>query len=53
MSEVQRDYVGNIYLSGSEGVNLDVDLTQHFECSVCGHDEEVVVPFTADFFWPK
>ena len=31
----------------------NVDLTQHFECSACEHEEEVVVPFTADFFWPK
>jgi len=30
----------------------NVDLTQHFECAECGHDQEMEVPLTADFFWP-
>ena len=30
----------------------NVDLTQHFECSECGHEQPLEVPFTADFFWP-
>ena len=29
-----------------------VDLTQHFECPECDHEQELEVPFTADFFWP-
>ena len=30
-----------------------VDLTQRFECPECSHEQEMEVPFTADFFWPK
>jgi hypothetical protein len=29
-----------------------IDLIQSFVCNECGSDEEVEVPFTADFFWP-
>lgn len=31
----------------------DVDMTQEFECPNCGHEEEVEIPFTVEFFWPK
>jgi|TARA_R100001163_G_scaffold63449_1_gene55414 hypothetical protein len=31
----------------------NVDLTQFFNCSECGYEEEMEVPLTADFFWPK
>ena len=31
----------------------NVDLRQWFECSNCFHQEEVEVPLTAEFFWPK
>ena len=34
-------------------VTPDVDMTQEFECSSCGHEEEVEIPFTVEFFWPK
>jgi hypothetical protein len=30
----------------------NVDLTQRFSCSACGHTQEMEVPLTADFFWP-
>ena len=30
----------------------DVDLTQQFSCTECGHEQEMEVPLTADFFWP-
>lgn len=30
----------------------NIDLTQHFECPECGHEQPLEVPFTADFFWP-
>ena len=30
----------------------NVDLTQHFECSACGHEQDMEVPLSADFFWP-
>ena len=31
----------------------NLDLTQHFECHACGYEQEMEVPFTTDFFWPK
>jgi len=30
----------------------NIDLTQDFECGECGHEQEMEVPLTADFFWP-
>tara|TARA_B100000287_G_scaffold349488_1_gene338046 strand:+ start:185 stop:1093 length:909 start_codon:yes stop_codon:yes gene_type:complete len=30
-----------------------VDMTQDFICSTCGYEQEMEVPLTADFFWPK
>ncbi len=32
--------------------NPNVDLIQHFECSNCGHEADMEVPLSADFFWP-
>ncbi len=31
----------------------DIDLTQSYECSSCGHEQDMEVPFTSDFFWPR
>tara|TARA_R110002153_G_scaffold1580_8_gene8104 strand:+ start:13070 stop:13903 length:834 start_codon:yes stop_codon:yes gene_type:complete len=31
----------------------NIDMNQNFNCTSCGFEEEVSVPFTADFFWPK
>ena len=33
-------------------VNPDIDMTQHFESEACGHEGQMEVPLTADFFWP-
>ena len=30
----------------------NIDLTQHFQCEECDHEQEMEVPLTADFFWP-
>ena len=30
----------------------DIDMTQDFECSNCGHEQEMEVPLDAGFFWP-
>jgi hypothetical protein len=30
-----------------------VDLKQYFECSECGHSQDMEVPFTVEFFWPR
>ena len=31
----------------------NVNLNQVFECHSCGFEQEMEVPFTTDFFWPK
>ena len=31
----------------------NLTLHQNFSCGECGHEEEVEVPLTAEFFWPK
>lgn len=31
----------------------NVDLTQNFECNECGHEQDMEVPLSADFFWPN
>lgn len=31
----------------------NVDMTQLFTCSSCAFEQEMEVPFTVDFFWPK
>ncbi len=30
----------------------NIDMSQKFECESCGHEEDMEVPLTADFFWP-
>jgi hypothetical protein len=30
-----------------------VDLAQQFKCYSCDYEQEMEVPFTSDFFWPK
>lgn len=32
--------------------NPNIDLQQNFECSSCGHEDQLEVPLSADFFWP-
>jgi len=31
----------------------NIDLKEEVTCEVCGREQEIDVPFTADFFWPK
>ena len=31
----------------------DIRLAQEFTCASCGHAQELEVPFTVDFFWPR
>jgi hypothetical protein len=31
----------------------NIDLTQFFSCDECGHETEMEVPLTSDFFWPR
>ena len=30
----------------------NVDLSQHFDCGECGHEQIMEVPLNAEFFWP-
>ncbi len=30
----------------------NIDLTQDFSCQECGHEQEMEVPLSAEFFWP-
>ena len=41
-------YLRNAY----EKVVPNVDMSQEFNCKICGHVQEVAVPLTAGFFWP-
>lgn len=34
-------------------ITPNLDLTQNYSCRNCGFEEEMEVPFTAEFFWPK
>jgi hypothetical protein len=31
----------------------NIDLTQEFSCGSCGHSQDLEVPVTTDFFWPR
>jgi len=31
----------------------DISMAQEFSCASCGHAQELEVPFTVDFFWPR
>tara|TARA_R110000824_G_scaffold77153_4_gene195268 strand:+ start:804 stop:1661 length:858 start_codon:yes stop_codon:yes gene_type:complete len=42
-------YLRNVYSK----ITPNVDMSSEFQCPVCDHEEEVAVPFTAEFFWPK
>ena len=33
-------------------VNPSIRIVEDLECHACGHEQEVDVPFGADFFWP-
>jgi hypothetical protein len=34
-------------------INPTVELVQNFDCGACGYEQELEVPFTSEFFWPK
>ena len=36
-----------------EQIKPDVDITYDFTCNHCSHDGEVLMPLTAQFFWPN
>ena len=34
-------------------LECDLSVKGDFQCSSCDHEEEMIVPFGADFFWPE
>ncbi len=34
-------------------ISPDISVKDNFECKECGHEEVMLVPFGADFFWPE
>ena len=52
-------YVDNMPLRDARHLRLayrmvspDIKIAQDFECGTCGHEQELEVPFGADFLWP-
>jgi len=41
-------FLKNVYRE----ISPDVKITKEFECPSCDHEQELEVPFGADFFWP-
>ena len=35
-----------------ENLAPNIKVSENFECSNCGHEQEMEVPFNTDFFWP-
>jgi predicted RNA-binding Zn-ribbon protein involved in translation (DUF1610 family) len=57
--ETINHYVDNMPLRDARHLRLayrmvspDVKIVQDFECRNCGHEQELEVPFGADFLWP-
>jgi hypothetical protein len=57
-----RSFVDNEFLSRDslafrtylDTVSPDVDMTVHFECDACGHeDASIQMPMNVQFFWPR
>ncbi len=48
MPSVDSRHLRNVYKIATP----NIDLTQHFECAECDHEQNLEVPLTADFFWP-
>ena len=49
MPAIDARYLRNAYKS----VVPNFELVQDFACVECDYEQEMEVPFTADFFWPK
>ena len=57
--QIVNHYVNNMPTSDSRHLRAcykeatpSVTITENFSCSSCNHEEDMEVPFTADFFWP-
>jgi hypothetical protein len=36
-----------------KAISPNLEIKQEFTCASCGHEQELEVPFGADFFWPE
>jgi transcription elongation factor Elf1 len=45
---IDASYIRTMY----KALSPDVNMTQEFECSECGHTQDMEVPLNAEFFWP-
>ena len=48
ITATESRYIRNAYKS----ITPDLKVSGDFECLSCGHEQELEVPFGADFFWP-
>ena len=39
--------------SAYKKITPNIDLSHNYVCSSCDFEQDMEVPFTADFFWPK
>ena len=49
MPALDSRYLRKVY----ERIKPDVDLNHEFTCENCSYDGKVVMPLTAEFFWPS
>jgi hypothetical protein len=49
MTLADTKYLRNIY----HQVNPNIQLKEVFVCDECDHSDEIIFPFTTDFFWPQ
>ena len=49
MPAYDSKFLRTVYADAVPAVNLE----QYFECSECGHSQDMEVPFTVEFFWPR
>ncbi len=49
LPSIDSKYLREVY----KNTQPNLDLTQHYECVECGHQADMEVPLTADFFWPN
>jgi len=49
MTAMDSKHLRNVF----KAISPDLQIKDLFECPECGHEEEMTVPFGADFFWPN
>tara|TARA_R110002074_G_scaffold93166_1_gene203582 strand:- start:1699 stop:2535 length:837 start_codon:yes stop_codon:yes gene_type:complete len=49
MTAMDSKHLRNVF----KAISPDLQIRDLFGCDECGHEEEMTVPFGADFFWPN